>query len=722
MLSSRAEMQKVIEAARSMTIPPYMQPAAPQITPAAVPAKKDATSKDDEKKSNNSVDRKKRSRSRSRDRSRERDRRDRRRKDRSRSRSRDRRDRRRRERSYSRERHRSRERDRDRKSRDHERKHDERTSPKAKEKAQINPWKQPTIEPPVMINTPTIDLCGNNSYQPLNNMQPQPNFPKPVIEPFQPIRFTDPTSEALLKNFAERFKNPPQQQQHMMQGQMQHQQPHPNNFNNHFDHQNSYNNTWHNDQSMMGPKRPMPQPAENCCVKLHPFYGGFGEIRRFFSGLYIHNSGIKLLNDKFGKRTGWVYVRFVYPDAKNMALQRNGGFIRKQAIDVTHLSDDEFDQEVDRYQPSDDYNEHSISLDVEDDDVVEVVPTTREPEKTLQNYTSLVIEDLPSYVKEQDILKIFSDFSLMSIIITENRKIRKTLLAYVKFSNAEHAKNACTGTANHTMEGKPLKVRPCSDEEFDTINKQNDMLGGMNTNEAPAQIPVISEFVSLAGLPMTINERDVADFFCDVGIVPDKINLIHEDTEFTGTAYCQFANMQDTQAAVSKDGMYLGTNVITVKSVPRPEYDEALGLVPSASNVVQPNNHLPNFNNHMGPNQQRPYFRNHFNQNNFGPRGPNFMGPRPFRYNGPPKDNFMNPPGCTVLMENVPYKAELEEILDFFSDYEILPDNVLRRYNMHGQPSGETKVIFPNPDEAHRAIQTMNREKIRDRVVYLSLC
>lgn len=89
----------------------------------------------------------------------------------------------------------------------------------------------------------------------------------------------------------------------------------------------------------------------------------------------------------------------------------------------------------------------------------------------------------------------------------------------------------------------------------------------------------------------------------------------------------------------------------------------------------------------------------------------------------PPNPNDMlGPPGYTVLMENVPYKAGLDEILDFFNDFDIMPDNILRKFNPNGKPSGETKVIFGSADDAYQAVEQRNRQQIRDRTIYLSLC
>lgn len=119
----------------------------------------------------------------------------------------------------------------------------------------------------------------------------------------------------------------------------------------------------------------------------------------------------------------------------------------------------------------------------------------------------------------------------------------------------------------------------------------------------------------------------------------------------------------------------------------------------------------------MNPN--RPFFpRNNFDG---GPRmmGPRFMGQRPPR---PRFNNAMSgdegPPGCTVFLDNVPYKAGTNEILDFFDGYDI-SNNVSRRFNANNTPSAEAKVIFNSPDEAFRAVQEKNAQKIWDRTIYL---
>ncbi|XP_043648306.1 uncharacterized protein LOC122616806 [Drosophila teissieri] len=83
-------------------------------------------------------------------------------------------------------------------------------------------------------------------------------------------------------------------------------------------------------------------------------------------------------------------------------------------------------------------------------------------------------------------------------------------------------------------------------------------------------------------------------------------------------------------------------------------------------------------------------------------------------------DKF-NRPGCVVAMRNVPFKAELKDILRFFSDYKLSPDDIIRRFNDEGKPTGDTRVAFESPSEARSAFESRRRKQIFNRTVYLDI-
>lgn len=99
-------------------------------------------------------------------------------------------------------------------------------------------------------------------------------------------------------------------------------------------------------------------------------------------------------------------------------------FFRGQPVEVVHLEDEEFEKEVDRFRPT--FNQWPTTEIVIDDDEEE--GDVNSNESNPQEFTCLVLEDLPTYIKEQDILKIFSDYSLLSISIVGKQRKNKVFL------------------------------------------------------------------------------------------------------------------------------------------------------------------------------------------------------------------------------------------------------------------------------------------------------
>ncbi|KAJ8925156.1 hypothetical protein NQ315_001341 [Exocentrus adspersus] len=719
MLSSRTEMQRVIEAARAQSYAAFMQPtpaavppipaAVPSIVPAAVPEIKKEPK--EAAKNDKRSDGRRRSRSKSRerkDRSRDRDRKDKRHRDRSRSRSRDRKDRRRRDRSRGRSRTRSRDRER-RNSRDHRKRvSEEKMQPMFQKKPQVDVWANPAQikneipAPPQapILNFPinleqakrtlsslsaglqTNGFPGNNSLsgQGLFNNGPQSrgggrdSWP-PLNQSFQSRSELFLNKRVGDSSFQGRFQR--------------------NNF------QGPRGNNLHYEEDLT-----------ECSVRLEPFYGSYSEVRRFFQGLFISNRGIKYINDASGRKTGVVYVQFANRASKEEALSLNGEVLNGIPVAVTHLDDNEFDDAIDKWLPNSGGGEESMHEGPPFrhrtkyfNNANNATPTAPE----IKDFTCLIVEDLPTYCKEQDILHIFSQHPLVALILTT--KPRGGNIAYVRFSSKEVAKTALEEKNHHIIGGKQVTVRPCKDDDFEEINKQHE--------------------VDLTGSKDEEDEDVGTD--CLSGVIPTKIHLMSNSLGFTGQAYCEFLNVEEATRASKKDDTMLGNVHISVKPIKRTEMQSVLGLtLPTATSgedeqsrqaSVESPMDSPLQNEHLPANPRGYLGRSGFDSR--APRGPPRFGPSrgmpgPRHRFAPPQDLYddMPPPGCTVFMKNVPYKAGTNEILDFFDGYNIT-NNVSRRYNPNNTPSDEAKVVFFDPDDAYRAVQELHQKKIWERQIFL---
>lgn len=215
-----------------------------------------------------------------------------------------------------------------------------------------------------------------------------------------------------------------------------------------------------------------------CCVKLSNVHSDtfYGDLRRHFLNLHIGQNDIKLINDSTGDRTDIVLIRFISSEFKKFAMQKNGHVLNGNNLTITHISEDEFELAVDRFKPI----KSEKRNDLREDKDPRSKPYERERNgnnrsngfeiKRLQdespkmqpseNYTTLIIDDLPKSAYEEDIRKIFP-------------RVQQVLLdryeAYIKFDNHEDAEEALKDRYKHYINNKRVFLDPCAEQKFDDI-------------------------------------------------------------------------------------------------------------------------------------------------------------------------------------------------------------------------------------------------------------
>lgn len=159
--------------------------------------------------------------------------------------------------------------------------------------------------------------------------------------------------------------------------------------------------------------------------------------------------------------------------------------------------------------------------------------------------------------------------------------------------------------------------------------------------------------VYITGLPPTAMERDVGDFFSDVGAIPQTIEIVYDENRSpVGKAYCQFGSMQEAERALDKNGGFMGGTTVTVTLVDQPT-DQLPGSVhPAATHSIEDGSHFnafpglqdgpgPRVFGHPGPNApsyNRQPLRSSMDGSQYG--GHRFTGARgSFMGNGPRGSN-----------------------------------------------------------------------------------
>ena len=86
---------------------------------------------------------------------------------------------------------------------------------------------------------------------------------------------------------------------------------------------------------------------------------------------------------------------------------------------------------------------------------------------------------------------------------------------------------------------------------------------------------------------------------------------------------------------------------------------------------------------------------------------------------GPPIEGF-GQPGCVVALDNIPFRSEIEEILQFFHNFDVSREQIIRRFNDKGFATGEARVALSSPQEVDRALHELRGEKMRGRPIFLT--
>ncbi|KAM4612518.1 RNA-binding protein 12-like isoform 1-T1 [Polymixia lowei] len=89
---------------------------------------------------------------------------------------------------------------------------------------------------------------------------------------------------------------------------------------------------------------------------------------------------------------------------------------------------------------------------------------------------------------------------------------------------------------------------------------------------------------------------------------------------------------------------------------------------------------------------------------------------------GPGNPGNQRAGGPTIVkLQNMPFTVTVDEIMDFFYGYQVLPGSVCLQFSEKGLPTGEAMVAFQSHEEATAAVMDLNDRPIGARKVKISL-
>lgn len=293
--------------------------------------------------------------------------------------------------------------------------------------------------------------------------------------------------------------------------------------------------------------------------------------------------------------------------------------------------------------------------------------------------------------------------------------------------------------------------------------------------QQPPPAPFPSLFVGLSNIAYRATVMDIGTYFMENNCSPNRIEIIKGPKGLPcGDVVLEMKCMEDIQQALTlNNSNFYNRKIlvvpITVNDVINRAGENFLRECESSRSPQQPQQQIqpPPFLNQpqqLIPNQQQPNFQNGvdfydprgnprvdprcdprvvdprfqpMNMNNFGnnfdepgnniPNNRNQMGFEPVaeQDQNPPAagmnvpDKF-NMPGRVLILQNVPYSATIEDIARFFGNFDVTPEDVIRRYNKDGSPTGDARVAFHEKYLAEAAFEQKNRQKLFNRILYLA--
>lgn len=159
----------------------------------------------------------------------------------------------------------------------------------------------------------------------------------------------------------------------------------------------------------------------------------------------------------------------------------------------------------------------------------------------------------------------------------------------------------------------------------------------------------------MRGMPFSACKEDIIDFFKNFSLLQDSIvRLANSEGRPTGEAFVEFANAEDSRAAMTKDRMTIGSRYIELFPSSHEELEETV----ARGRILQKTS----------------------------------------------EGEDLTEMTAVLRMRGLPYSAEKDDVIDFFKDFVLSEDSVHITHNLEGRPTGEAFVEFANPEDAKAAL------------------
>ncbi|XP_067887706.1 RNA binding motif protein 12Bb [Heterodontus francisci] len=526
-------------------------------------------------------------------------------------------------------------------------------------------------------------------------------------------------------------------------------------------------------ESVYNQRREQGFNSHDVYLRLHgmPYSARELQVREFFHGLQVE--AVRLTKDYRGLNNGEGFVRFATSWDAAEGLKRHKKYMGQRFVEVYRATELEWlsggtdlfieDRHSDlnqgnrgRSPPREEKYFHSRTL-------------SRSPRRHRSRSRSprdqdycVQLKNMPYSITKKDVRNFFDELSITDDqIYLVYDFYGKSTKCFAKFKNAaEHHKalryhKACIG--NRAVYVYPIAKKAML-ELMDTVKKQRSRERStyrIEEKRYQSREEAYSSrlYIYVRNLPFDISKSEIHKFFEGFGVADHGIHILVDGNGIgLGEALVKFKSEDEVLRAERLYGKKLGGREVLLKLVTSEEVLElGISSVHERTKGQKENDYFgsygsggdrslsldkhelaepffePSGNLGSVSSMQRPRYGQEeglyggFNtgNNNFGGYGGGGFGSR---FDSGYQGNMGMSSGMAVVKAfNLPYKISVDEILDFFYGYRVIPESVTVRYNDKGLPAGDAVITFETVDEAMAAVRELNEKPIGKRNVKLSL-
>ncbi|XP_058524783.1 RNA-binding protein 12B [Ochotona princeps] len=462
-----------------------------------------------------------------------------------------------------------------------------------------------------------------------------------------------------------------------------------------------------------------------------PFIAGPVDIRHFFTGLTIPDGGVHII----GGDVGEAFIIFATDEDARRAVSRSGGFIKNSSVELFLSSRAEMQKTIEmkrtdrvgRGRPGsrtsgvgglsdfveaveEEENKSGYGSSVNQDARFHANGTGRgdpRPKKTRPLKAEnpyLFLRGLPYLVNEDDVRVFFSGLCVDGVIFLKHHDGRNNGDAIVKFASCIDASGGLKchrsfmgsrfievmqGSERQWIELGGDAVQedgvPASSDEHSSARGTDRHFRKRSHPESPrtrSRSP-LGFYVHLKNLSLSINKKDLRNFFRDTDLTNEQIRFLYKDERRTRYAFVMFKTLKDYNTALTLHKTVLQYRPVLVDPISR---------------------------------KQMLKFIEYYEKKRPGLTGKERSG----RVSQKNSQEGSSGQKLCIYMRNFPFDVTKVEIQKFFADFSLAEDDIYLLYDDKGVGLGEALVRFQSEEQAMKA-ERLNRRRFLGTEVLLRL-